>query len=79
MLLGTNVSFLSIQSVDTAGSEGRFRTNAQRASYFSILASMGTIVFSLLLLRQHREAISVRTFPRSSKLSGSISYHGNLF
>ncbi|KAJ2925396.1 hypothetical protein H1R20_g11697, partial [Candolleomyces eurysporus] len=58
VILSANVSFLTIQSVDEAGSAGDNRTNSQRASYFSILASMGTIVFSLLLLRQHRERIS---------------------
>lgn len=58
VLLATNVSFLTIQSVDTAG-VGTHKSYAQRASYLSILASMGTIVFGLLLLRQHREAMNV--------------------
>ncbi|KAF5329995.1 hypothetical protein D9611_010429 [Ephemerocybe angulata] len=59
VVLTANVSFLTIQSVDSAGAEGPKRSDEQRASYFSILASMGTIVFSLLLLRQHREAMNL--------------------
>ncbi|KAF6764327.1 hypothetical protein DFP72DRAFT_799998 [Ephemerocybe angulata] len=60
VVLTANVSFLTIQSVDNAGAVGRERSDEQRASYFSILASMGTIVFSLLLLRQHREAMNLQ-------------------
>lgn len=59
VLLGANVSFLTIQSVDEAGAEGPNRTPSQRASYFSILASMGTIVSSFMLLGRHREVMSV--------------------
>lgn len=59
VLLGANVSFLTIQSVDEAGSAGPLRTPSQRASYFSILASMGTIVSSFMLMGRHREVMSV--------------------
>lgn len=59
VLLGANVSFLTIQSVDEAGIEGRNRTPSQRASYFSVLASMGTIVASFMLLGRHREVMNV--------------------
>ncbi|KAJ3505990.1 hypothetical protein NMY22_g17391 [Coprinellus aureogranulatus] len=58
VLLGANVSFLTIQSVDEAGSAGPNRTPSQRVSYFSILASIGTIVSSFLLLGRHREVMS---------------------
>ncbi|RXW16485.1 hypothetical protein EST38_g9376 [Candolleomyces aberdarensis] len=51
VILAANMSFLTIGSVDEVGSAGPNRTNSQRASYLSILASMGTIMFSLLLAR----------------------------
>ncbi|KAJ3526031.1 hypothetical protein NMY22_g10331 [Coprinellus aureogranulatus] len=54
VLLAANVSFLAISSVDDAGSEKRSRTPSQRASYLSVLASMGTIAFSFMLLGRHR-------------------------
>jgi hypothetical protein len=63
VLLGANVSFLTIQSVDEAPGDQPTRTPAQRASYFSILASLGTIVASLvlLILVRHREVMGVGT------------------
>ena len=51
MLLIASVSFLAIPSVDPGN---RTRTPAQLASYLSIITSTGSIVISLLLLRQHR-------------------------
>jgi hypothetical protein len=51
VLLNANVAFLSIQSVDSGD---RSRTPAQLASYLSTVASIGSIVIGLLLLRQHR-------------------------
>ncbi|KAJ2925418.1 hypothetical protein H1R20_g11700, partial [Candolleomyces eurysporus] len=51
VILAANMSFLTIGSVDEVGSAGHNRTHSQRASYFSILASMGTIMVSLLLPR----------------------------
>ncbi|KAJ3537984.1 hypothetical protein NMY22_g5363 [Coprinellus aureogranulatus] len=54
VLLAANVSFLAISSIDTAGSGKPSRTPSQRASYLSILASMGTILSSFMLLGRHR-------------------------
>lgn len=59
VLLGANVSFLTIGTVDDAGSEGPNRTPSQRVSYVSILTSIGTVVSSFLLLGQHREIMTV--------------------
>lgn len=55
VLLNANVAFLAIQSVDEAE-----RSNAQRASYFSVLTSMGAIILGLLLTRQHQHIFNVR-------------------
>jgi hypothetical protein len=51
-LLNANVAFLTIQSVDSSGGVG-YRSSAQRASYFSIVNSIGAIVMGLLLIREH--------------------------
>ena len=59
VLLNANVAFLAIQSVDSSGSMGH-RSNAQRASYFSIVNSIGAIVLGLLLVRGHNTSLSVR-------------------
>lgn len=60
MLLNANVAFLAIQSVDNAASNGH-RSNAQRASYFSIITSIAAIILGLLLVRQHNTTLTVRT------------------
>ncbi|KAG2008408.1 hypothetical protein CC2G_013844 [Coprinopsis cinerea AmutBmut pab1-1] len=60
VVLTANVSFLTIQSVDDEGVELGHRTHAQRASDFSIVMSMGTIIFGLFLLIQHRESMNMR-------------------
>ena len=57
VLLNANVAFLAIQSVDSSGSMGH-RSNAQRASYLSIVDSVGAIVLGLLLVREHSYASS---------------------
>ena len=57
MLLNANVAFLAIPSVDPGG---HTRTPAQLASYLSTIASIGSVVTGLLLLRQYR------TKPRDS-------------
>ena len=57
VLLNANVAFLAIQSVDSSGSMGH-RSNAQRASYLSIVDSVGAIVLGLLLVREHSNASS---------------------
>ncbi|KAJ7359203.1 hypothetical protein DFH08DRAFT_686288, partial [Mycena albidolilacea] len=58
VILNANVSFLSIQSVDQGVVQGGNlvlkRSPAQIASYLSILASVGSIVLGLLLLKQIR-------------------------
>jgi len=51
VVLNANVAFLSIQSVDNNGDS---RSPTQLASYFSILASIGSIILGLLLVRQNR-------------------------
>ena len=58
VLLNANVAFLAIQSVDSSGAVGH-RSNAQRASYFSIVNSIGAIVLGLLLIREHNTTLSV--------------------
>ncbi|KDQ55293.1 hypothetical protein JAAARDRAFT_332841 [Jaapia argillacea MUCL 33604] len=51
VMLTANVSFLAIQSVD----QGPFnRAPPQIASYLSTIASIGSIMLGLLLVRQHR-------------------------
>jgi hypothetical protein len=60
VLLNANVAFLAIQSVDNAASNGH-RSNAQRASYFSIITSIAAIILGLLLVRQHHTTLTVRT------------------
>ncbi|KDQ58441.1 hypothetical protein JAAARDRAFT_78181 [Jaapia argillacea MUCL 33604] len=51
IVLIINVSFLAIQSVDR---DGAYRSPAQMASYFSTIASIGSIILGLLLVRKHR-------------------------
>lgn len=60
VVLTANVAFLTIQSVDTAGEALGHRTHAQRACDFSIVTSMGTIMWGLVLGREYRESMSVR-------------------
>lgn len=57
VLLNANVAFLAIQSVDNAATNGH-RSNAQRASYFSIVTSIGAIILGLLLVRQHHTTLT---------------------
>ncbi|KAH6917975.1 hypothetical protein BKA70DRAFT_1175313 [Coprinopsis sp. MPI-PUGE-AT-0042] len=52
VLLNANVAFLAIQSIDTQ--EGSYRSPVQVASYLSVVASIGSIVIGLLLVRQNR-------------------------
>ncbi|TFK26151.1 hypothetical protein FA15DRAFT_667829 [Coprinopsis marcescibilis] len=72
VVLSANVSFQTVQSVDNEGVELGHRSHAQRASDFSIVASVGTIIFGLLLLRQHREVMTNAGFlvNRSASRSG---------
>ncbi|KAF8155634.1 hypothetical protein B0H34DRAFT_659915 [Crassisporium funariophilum] len=70
VLLNANVAFLAIQSIDTAAAPHR-RTDAQRASYFSVVASIGAIVLGLLLVRQHNTTLS-----RSFLANRSASVYG---
>jgi len=51
-MLNANVAFLAIQSVDS--SEGPYRSPAQISSYMSVVASIGSIILGLLLIRQNR-------------------------
>jgi len=74
-LLNANIAFLAIQSIDSSGYVGH-RSNAQRASYFSIVNSIGAIVLGLLLVRAHNTSLSnadvfIRRLNRSiSSISG---------
>lgn len=54
VLLNANVAFLSIQSVDNGGSVVADRSAAQITSYISIVTSVGSVIISLLLVRQNR-------------------------
>lgn len=51
MLLAANVSFLAIPSVDQASEEASW---SQILSILSVIASIGSIILGLLLVRQHR-------------------------
>jgi hypothetical protein len=59
VLLSANMSFLAIQSVDNGGAKVKDRSAAQIASYISIVTSLGTVILSLLLVRQYRSKGSV--------------------
>lgn len=48
------MSFLAIQSVDNGGAVVLDRSAAQISSYISIVTSLGTVIFALLLARQNR-------------------------
>jgi len=55
VLLNANVAFLAIQSVDQISeNQSPDRSPAQIASYLSIIASIGSIILGLLLIRQNR-------------------------
>jgi hypothetical protein len=54
VLLNANVAFLSIQSVDNNGIMVADRSAAQITSYISIVTSVGSVIISLLLVRQNR-------------------------
>jgi hypothetical protein len=54
VLLNANVAFLSIQTVDNSGVASRTRSAAQIASYVSTIASLGSVILALLLVRQYR-------------------------
>ncbi|KAG7448691.1 uncharacterized protein BT62DRAFT_929785 [Guyanagaster necrorhizus] len=53
VLLNANVAFLAIQSVDDS-SDNPGRSPAQLSSYLSTIASIGSIILGLLLIRKHR-------------------------
>ncbi|TFK32491.1 hypothetical protein BDQ12DRAFT_616975 [Crucibulum laeve] len=59
VLLNANIAFLAIQSVDTGPAHGP-RSHAQRASYISAVASLGSVVISLLFVRQHGTIITMK-------------------
>jgi hypothetical protein len=68
VLLNSNVAFLAIQSVDAQGVPKR-QSDSQRASYFSVITSLGSIIFGLLMLRLFRDhwltaTVSLRTYLR---------------
>lgn len=52
MLLNANVAWLAIQSIDI--DRNPYRSPIQVASYLSIVASIGSIILGLLLMRQNR-------------------------
>ena len=57
-MMGADMSFLSIGSVDESSTDGK-ASSPQRAAYFSFLMSLASVILCMLLLRQHREAMSV--------------------
>jgi hypothetical protein len=67
VLLNANVAFLAIQSVDSSAPLGG-RSGQQRASYFSIMTSIGAIVLGLLLVRQHTTILNVREILSTSPM-----------
>jgi len=60
-MLNANVAFLAIQSVDNDSNDPH-RLAAQICSYLSVVASVGSILLGLLLVREFkakdREAVS---------------------
>ncbi|KDR80111.1 hypothetical protein GALMADRAFT_136654 [Galerina marginata CBS 339.88] len=54
VMLNANVAFLAIQSVDSDSDNLPYRSPAQISSYLSVVASIGSIVLGLLLIRQNR-------------------------
>ncbi|SJK98585.1 uncharacterized protein ARMOST_01853 [Armillaria ostoyae] len=60
VLLNANVAFLAIQSVDDS-SDKEGRSPAQISSYISIIASIGSIILGLLLIRKNRSKESGAT------------------
>ncbi|TFK34462.1 hypothetical protein BDQ12DRAFT_738201 [Crucibulum laeve] len=58
VLLNANVAFLAIQSVDSSPPHGS-RSAVQRASYFSIVTSLGVIIVGLMLVRQHHTTLNM--------------------
>jgi hypothetical protein len=52
VLLNINVAYVAIQSTDTA--DPGYRNPSQAGCYLSIVASIGSINLSLLLLHQNR-------------------------
>ncbi|KAF9530152.1 hypothetical protein CPB83DRAFT_851060 [Crepidotus variabilis] len=55
VMLNANMGFLAIGTVD--GNREKYRSPSQIASYLSIVASIGSILLALLLLRQNRTKI----------------------
>ncbi|KAJ2925936.1 hypothetical protein H1R20_g11162, partial [Candolleomyces eurysporus] len=53
VLLNANVAYLAIQSIDTHEKRG-YRSPVQIGCYLSVVASIGSIILGLLLLRQNR-------------------------
>ncbi|KAJ7625340.1 hypothetical protein DFH06DRAFT_1339682 [Mycena polygramma] len=76
VVLNANVSFLSINSIDTTSTSDR-RSIVQILSYLSVVASIGAMTLGLLLVRQNRTKfhesaadISASVHRRTSKLFG---------
>jgi len=64
VLLNANVAFLAIPSVDNGSNH---RTPSQIASYMSVVASIGSIITGLLLIRGRRNAIEIDEFRRGPR------------
>jgi len=71
VLLGANMSFLAIQSVDNGGNIVRDRSAAQISSYISIVTCLGTVIFALLLSRQNR---SMATVDDAARFLGKMTH-----
>ncbi|KAJ2914810.1 hypothetical protein MD484_g5604, partial [Candolleomyces efflorescens] len=87
VLLNANVAYLSIQSIDTPVDEPGpgSRNPVQAGCYLSIIASIGSIIIGLLLLRQNRSRmhgtmdevnrfLKVRSHPRLGLETLAILY-----
>jgi len=77
-MLNANVAFLAIQSIDEEATLPE-RSAAQLASYVSILASIGSIILGLLLVRQNRTKTreSAVEAVRNKRLSNSWPTQAN--
>jgi len=84
-MLNANVAFLAIQSIDEEATLPQ-RSAAQLASYVSILASIGSIILGLLLVRQNRtktresavEAVRNRLLSNSRPTQANTVFLGSL-
>jgi len=73
VLLNVNMAFLSISTVDISGNKVANRSAVQIGSYISTLTSVGSLIMSLLLIRQVK---SYPTAVEAASFLGNITYKG---